>query len=143
MGVLNLSKNLIKAARSLRKESTDIERFLWKHLRRRQLNGLKFRRQQPIGKYSVDFVCFEKQIVVEVNGGQHQEKRDKDIERDRWLQNQGFKVLRFWDNEVLKNIKGVLEVIRESSFVPPSPLSPPIQGGETKNVFPSREKSTH
>ena len=83
---------------------------------RRQLNGLKFRRQQPIGNYIVDFACFEKRVVVEVDGGQHQEKKDKDIERDKWLQSQGFQILRFWDNEVLKNIEGVLAVIGESSL---------------------------
>ena len=89
---------------------------MWKHLCRRQLNGLKFRRQQPIGNYIVDFACFEKRIVVEVDGGQHQEKKDKDIERDKWLQSQGFQILRFWDNEVLKNIEGVLAVIGEGSL---------------------------
>jgi len=83
---------------------------------RRQLNGLKFRRQQPIGNYIVDFACFEKRVVVEVDGGQHQEKKDKDIERDKWLQSQGFQILRFWDNEVLKNIEGVLAVIGERSL---------------------------
>ena len=83
---------------------------------RRQLNGLKFRRQQPIGNYIVDFACFEKRVVVEVDGGQHQEKKDKDIERDMWLQSQGFQILRFWDNEVLKNIEGVLAVIGERSL---------------------------
>ncbi|MDI6892694.1 MAG: DUF559 domain-containing protein [Actinomycetota bacterium] len=113
---MSLSRNLTRAAKSLRKRSTDTERFLWKHLRRRQLSGLKFRRQQPIGKHIIDFVCFERRIVVEVDGGQHQKEKDKDIERDRWLRDQGFKVLRFWDNEVLKNIEGVLEVIRKSSL---------------------------
>ncbi|MBU3984169.1 MAG: DUF559 domain-containing protein [Proteobacteria bacterium] len=102
-----MSKNLKKLARNLRNILTDTERFLWKHLRGKQLNGLKFRRQQPVGQYIVDFVCFEKRIVVEVDGGQHLREKDKDIERNRRLEGQSFKVLRFWDNEVLKNIEGV------------------------------------
>jgi len=75
------------------------------------MDGVKFRRQQPIGKYIVDFVSFEKRIVIEVDGGQHSEEVDK--ERDQWLNNEGFKVLRFWNNEVLKNTEGVFEVIRD------------------------------
>ncbi len=71
----------------------------------------KFRRQQPMGKYIVDFVCFETKIVIEVDGGQHAgEEKDKD--RDKWLNGEGFKVLRFWNNEVLQNLRGILEVIR-------------------------------
>lgn len=138
MGVTNLNRKLIKVARNLRKESTNTERFLWRHLRRHQLADLKFRRQQPIGRYVVDFVCFERHIIVEVDGGQHQENKDKDITRDIWLESQGFRVLRFWDNEVLTNIQGVLEMIRESCCsATPSPLSPPIQGGEIKEVLRS------
>lgn len=75
------------------------------------MEGVKFRRQQPIGKYVVDFVSFEKRVVIEVDGGQHSEEVDK--ERDQWLNNEGFKVLRFWNNEVLKNTEGVFEVIRD------------------------------
>jgi very-short-patch-repair endonuclease len=96
-------------AKNLRKRSTDAERYLWKHLRSKQIEGLKFRRQEPIGKYIVDFVCYEKTLVVEVDGGQHSEERDAD--RDSWIRSQGFTVLRFWNHEVLTNIKGVLEMI--------------------------------
>jgi len=95
-------------AKKLRKSLTEAERLLWSYLRNRQL-GVKFRRQEPIGRYIVDFVCFEKRLVVEVDGGQHGGSYDD--ERDRWLNMQGFRVLRFWNNEVLKNIEGVLEVI--------------------------------
>ena len=77
------------------------------------MDGVKFRRQQPIGKYIVDFVSFEKRIVIELDGGQHSAEQERDRERDNWLSKQGFKVLRFWDNEVLNNIEGVLEVIRD------------------------------
>ena len=101
-------------AKALRKNSTDAENLLWKQLRRKQLVGLKFRRQQPIDNYIVDFVCFEKQIVVEIDGGQHALEKDKDAARDGYLRRNGFKVLRFWNNEVLANIEGVLEVIREN-----------------------------
>ena len=101
-------------AKTLRKKSTDAENVLWKQLRRKQLEGLKFRRQQPIDNYVVDFVCFEKRIVIEVDGGQHSIERDKDSERDNYLVINGFKVLRFWNNEVLQNIEGVLEMIRKS-----------------------------
>jgi ATP-dependent helicase HrpA/adenine-specific DNA-methyltransferase len=86
-------KKITKLARGLRKSHTDAELLLWKYLRTSQMDGVKFRRQQPIGKYIVDFVSFEKRIVIEVDGGQHSEEVDK--ERDQWLNNEGFKVLRF------------------------------------------------
>jgi len=85
--------------------------MLWRHLRLRQLGGCKFRRQQPIGKYIVDFVCFEKRLIVEVDGGQHSENINYDLERDAWLEKQGFSVLRFWDNQILKEMEAVGEVI--------------------------------
>jgi len=72
-------------AKNLRKNSTKSERLLWKHLRNKQLEGLKFRRPQPIGKYIVDFVCFEKRIVIEVDGGHHALQTDRDLQRDNWL----------------------------------------------------------
>lgn len=82
-------------------------------MRSKQLRKLKFRRQQPIGRYIVDFVCFEQLIVIEVDGGQHAEN-NKDKTRDKWLNDQGFKVLRFWNNDVLENIEGVLESLYKS-----------------------------
>lgn len=106
-----MTKKIITAARSLRRGSTDAEHVLWGHLRRKQLAGLKFRRQQPVDKFVVDFVCFEKRIIIEVDGGQHSIEREKDFQRDSYLIKNGFKVLRFWNNEVLKNIEGVLEEI--------------------------------
>ncbi len=124
-----MPKLLIKTAKALRNKSTDTEMLLWKHLRARQLEGLKFRRQQPIGKHIVDFVCFEKMVIVEADGGQHLEA-DRDKERDAWLKSQNFQVLRFWNNEVLTNIQGVLEVIKMKCFKHP-PLNPlPSKGGE-------------
>ena len=97
--------------RQLRKNITEAECTLWKYLRLRQFEGHKFRRQQPIGKYIVDFVCFEKRLVVEVDGGQHSEQIDYDLKRSAWLEKQGFRVLRFWDNQVLKEIEGIKEMI--------------------------------
>jgi len=96
------------------------------------MQGLKFRRQQPIDNYIVDFVCFENRIIIEVDGGQHAAENNKDIERDTYLQRNGFKVLRFWNNEVLRNIDGVLEVIRENCLSPP-PLNP-LPSREGKNT---------
>jgi len=118
-----VSGKLVNIAKNLRKRSTDAENLLWRHLRVKQLEGLKFRRQQPIGNYIVDFVCFEKRVVIEVDGGQHTIEKERDNERDRWLKGQGFIVLRFWNNDVLKNINGVLEVIGVNCLNHP-PLNP-------------------
>ena len=128
-----MSNNLTPIAKALRKRLTDTERLLWRHLRAKQLEGLKFRRQEPIGRYIVDFVCHEKRIVIEVDGGQHSTDKNRDAERDKWLNKQGYKVLRFWNNEVLKNIQGVLHVIKESCLHHP-PLTPPIKGGENAHL---------
>ena len=98
---------------------------MWRVLRSRQLAGYKFRRQQPLGKFIVDFVCLEKRLVVEVDGGQHTEllQAANDSERSAWLEQQGFRVLRFWDHEVLKQIEDVKDAIwralAESDVPPP------------------------
>jgi very-short-patch-repair endonuclease len=103
-------------SRKLRKEQTEAERMLWAKLKGYQLAGLKFRRQEPIGTYIVDFVCFEKKIVIEVDGGQHgtESIRQKDAERTLWLEGEGFRILRFWNNDVLTNMEGVLEIIKRA-----------------------------
>ena len=110
-------------ARNLRRQSTDAERLLWRHLRDRELAGLKFRRQRPLGNFIVDFVCLEQRLIVEVDGGQHATQRQKDAHREAFLKRQGYRVLRFWNNEVLSNTEGVLEeIVRASqSDDPPSP----------------------
>ena len=92
------------------------------------MKGFKFRRQEPIGHYVVDFVCFEKQVVVEVDGSQHIVEAARDRERERWLRSQGFTILRFWNNEVLRNLEGVLEVIR-LNCLNHVPFIPPVKGG--------------
>ncbi len=102
-----------KHAKSLRKRPTNVEAILWNRLRARQIEGVKFRGQQPIENFIFDFISFEKRIVVQLDGGQHAENRDKDIQRDRFFAENGFEVLRFWNNDVLENLEGVLEVIRK------------------------------
>ncbi|MBI1910318.1 MAG: endonuclease domain-containing protein [Deltaproteobacteria bacterium] len=112
-------KTLNQCAKDLRKRSTDTEKFLWKYLRSKRLENFRFRRQAPIGPYIVDFVCLEKRIVIECDGGQHAFQARKDKGRDDWLEKEGYKVLRFWDREVLQNTEGVLEtILREISGSP-------------------------
>ena len=98
-------------ARVLRKNLTPAEQTLWQRLRYRQIAGFKFRRQHPIGPYICDFVCLEKMLVVEVDGGQHASAIVYDQSRSRYLKSQGFEVMRFWNNEVLLQTDSVLGVI--------------------------------
>jgi very-short-patch-repair endonuclease len=98
-------------AKELRNNPTEAERILWQHLRLRQLGGYKFRRQQPLGNYIVDFVCLEKRLIIEVDGGQHSTQAAYDQQRNTWLEAQGFRVLRFWNNEILQNTEAVKELI--------------------------------
>lgn len=100
-----------KIVRKLRNNLTDAEKYLWCLLRMKNL-GVKFRRQALIGNYIVDFVCYEKKLIIEIDGGQHADNK-ADIIRDEWLRSQGFKVLRFWNNEVLENRDGVVEKIMQ------------------------------
>jgi very-short-patch-repair endonuclease len=99
-------------ARILRRDATLAERRLWQQLRFRQLDGHRFRRQAPIGRFVVDFVCFEQRLIVEVDGGQHAERAQEDAKRTRWLEGEGFRVLRFWNSDVLQNTEAVVESIR-------------------------------
>jgi len=133
-------KERTELSRQLRKDLTEAERALWARLRGYQVSGLKFRRQQPIGPYIVDFVCFEKKIVIEVDGGQHGEEsvRQRDDERTAWLHGEGFRVLRFWNNEALANLEGLLEVIRQMMGDNcPSPKSSPTRGEDINAPSPS------
>jgi very-short-patch-repair endonuclease len=127
MGGVNTTK-----ARELRKNSTEAERTLWRQIRFWQLKGHKFRRQAPIGRYIVDFVCFEEKLIIELDGGQHFEQSAYDSERTAWLGSQGFRVLRFWNDQVLKEIEAVKESILEAlenRHDTPHPNLPP-QGGK-------------
>jgi very-short-patch-repair endonuclease len=116
-------------ARGLRQSMTDAEHTLWYRLRNRQLQGCKFRRQHDIGPYIADFVCAEAMLVVELDGGQHAEQVVYDTRRTAYLQSQGYRVLRFWDNDVLKDIESVLEVVWEA-LASAAPHPSPLPGGE-------------
>ena len=107
-------------ARELRKHSTDAERLLWRHLRSRQLGGFKFRRQQPLGGFILDFVCLEKRLIIEVDGGQHNESVQAlyDSQRSEWLAQQGFRIVRFWDHEVLNQLDEVKAAIDQALRTP-------------------------
>ena len=108
-----MKKILLDNAKNLRKNQTEAEKLLWKHLKAKQINGFKFRRQHPMGKFITDFICLEKKLVVELDGGQHVLNKEKDIERDKWFYNEGFEVLRIWNNEIFHNINGIMEAIEE------------------------------
>ena len=100
-----------KLARTLRKRSTEAEKLLWSRLRGRRFEGIKFKRQVPIANYIVDFVALDLKIVIEVDGGQHDVRAAQDAQRTRVLEEWGYHVVRFWNNDVLGNIDGVLEAI--------------------------------
>ena len=119
----------IARARSLRSNLTDAENYLWRHLRFRQISGHKFRRQRPIGPYIVDFVCLEQKLIIELDGGQHNENQASDVKRDTWLRSEGYEILRFWNDDVLTKLNGVKDVIFQSLNMPP-PLSSPESGEE-------------
>lgn len=106
---------------------TDAERLLWHHLRNRRLQGCKFRRQHPIGPYIVDFICSERMLVVELDGGQHSESISYDERRTRYLETKGYRVIRFWNNEVLRQTDAVLSSIL-NEMDSPSPRPSPLKG---------------
>lgn len=101
------NKELTEFSRDNRKKQTEAERFLWRHIRGRQLSGLKFRRQFPIGIYILDFYCPEKKVAIELDGSQHIQNKEYDEKRSFILQKYGIEMLRFWDNEVFQDIEGV------------------------------------
>ena len=117
-------------ARELRRNATDAERILWSRVRDRQLDGRKFRRQYPIGPYVADFACPQERLVVELDGGAHASQSDYDAERTRFLEADGYRVLRFWNTDVLMNLAGALEAIRATwgATLTPGP-SPRGRGG--------------
>jgi len=133
-------KLLTEAARELRNNLTDAEQHLWPMLRRRRLK-FKFRRQAVIGRFIVDFVCFERKLVIEVDGGQHAQNRE-DKRRDAWLKEEGFHVLRFWNHEVLHHREGVVQKITECLASPTLNLplpNPPHKGEGMKDENRERE----
>jgi very-short-patch-repair endonuclease len=117
--------------RRMRKTPTDSERELWWHLRHHlPINGSHFRRQVQIGPYIVDFVCHQLKLVIEIDGGQHGAQTTKDEIRTRRLESEGYSVLRFWNNDVLSNIEGVLTEIQNANAATPTPDPSPQGGGE-------------
>jgi heme b synthase len=128
-----IKPGLNQLARNLRANQTDAEKLLWRYLRSKQLESTKFRRQQPIGNYIVDFISLDKKLIIELDGGQHSTNEEKDLQRDKWLTKQGFNVLRFWNNDVIKNTKGVLASIMENITPSPNP-SPPGRGDKVRMI---------
>jgi very-short-patch-repair endonuclease len=126
----------LKCAKSLRVEQTAAEKKLWSRLRNRALAGLKFRRQQPIGRYIVDFFCAEKNLVIELDGVVHLYREDQDKYRQTWLESEGFSVLRFLNTDICQNIEVVLEeVLREcdDKLRDPHPNPSPLKGEGLKS----------
>ena len=115
------------AARRLRREMTDAERKLWQALRAKRFRSVSFRRQAPLGPYIADFVCHALQLVIEVDGGQHSGS-EHDARRDAWMAREGYKVLRFWNNEILGNLEGVQDRIGREIATAPSPQPSPTRG---------------
>ncbi len=103
-------------ARALRKGATIPERILWSRLRGRNFSGFRFRRQRPIGPYICDFVCLSEKVVIELDGSQHVEQAPYDQRRDAFLRDKGFRVLRFWNADVVERLATVLETIHEALF---------------------------
>lgn len=105
--------NTTEKARTLRKNMTKQERTLWQFLRKKSINGLKFRRQYPIGNYIVDFICNAKKLIIEIDGGQHNQDKNiyYDKERTKYLETKGYTVIRFWNQDIDNNIEGVYQEI--------------------------------
>jgi len=116
-------------ARSLRVSATEAEKRLWKSLRELKSPGTHFRRQVPFGSYVVDFCCHAARLIIEVDGGQHNtsEGQEADTVRTRWLESSGYRILRFWNNDVLGNTVGVIEAIQSALNNTPTP-TPPHKG---------------
>jgi very-short-patch-repair endonuclease len=135
-----INPNHVEFSRALRTSSTDAERKLWHHLRASQLGGARFRRQHPVGIYVLDFACVQQGLAVELDGGQHADDVVRDARRTAWLEAQGWRVLRFWNNDVMGNVEGVLSVIAQAlnagSRPPPQPS--PCQGEGVLAPSPSQ-----
>ena len=141
-GSLSRSRERVRVrARSLRSTPTDAEALLWHHLRDRRMANQKFRRQRPIGPYFADFACLEAKLIVELDGGQHTDAVAYDENRTRFIEAQGYRVLRFWNQEVLTQIDAVreriLQALQEDS-PHPSPLPQAGEGArqDTRNLKP-------
>ena len=114
-------------ARSLRSDMTLAEQRMWQALRGRQIKGFRFRRQHPIGPYIADFTCLDQSLATELDGGQHQDQVAYDERRTAFLAQQGWRVLRFWNNDVLNNLEGVLAKVADALTFTPLRRAPPSQ----------------
>jgi very-short-patch-repair endonuclease len=112
------STNIRRRAKELRKQATPAEKILWEQLRNRQLHGLKFRRQHPIGNFIVDFYCPAQRLVVEIDGDLHRYQETEDQARKDLLEEKGYRVIRFWNSEVEENLERVLKIIKENCDLP-------------------------
>ena len=127
-------RRIVARARKLRRNSTEVERKLWHRIRDKQIEEFRFRRQRPIGKYIVDFICLDAKLIVELDGGQHSQNVAYDQVRTTFLESLGYRVLRFWNSEVVENISGVLESVRDALLVTRAPTPPsalPLAGEGT------------
>ena len=123
-------------AKRLRRNQTDVERVLWSRLRDRRLAGWKFKRQVPIDRFIVDFCCADAKLIVELDGGQHDQDNERDANRTKILEAMGYLVLRFWNNDLTQNIDGVLEeilsTVNQHRSEPPHPT--PLPKGEREHI---------
>jgi very-short-patch-repair endonuclease len=124
-----------KSSRRLRQKATIAEQRIWNRVRSRTLCGMKFVRQEPIGPYIVDLVCREQRLIIEIDGGQHAESR-RDVVRDQWLHDHHYRILRFWNNDVIQNIDGVLETIADALQAERPPH--PVLAGSEDRPLPAR-----
>jgi very-short-patch-repair endonuclease len=129
----------LERARRLRRDMTPAEEKLWSRLRGRRLDGFKFRRNEWVGPFIADFYCWKAKLIIEVDGSGHQQRKGYDSARDRWLQDRGLRVLRFWNNQVLAELDSVLEAIRAALLERvPSPSHRALRGGSLP--LPERER---
>jgi L,D-peptidoglycan transpeptidase YkuD (ErfK/YbiS/YcfS/YnhG family)/very-short-patch-repair endonuclease len=141
----DLSADTVKQrSRNLRTSLTDAEQTLWRALRRQQLNGHTFRRQHPFGgRYIVDFICLEQKLVIELDGGHHAMQSDYDTARNAFIHQEGYRVMRFWNNDVMENLSGVLQHISSLLIDAPSPTLPPEGGGSAPRSFENLWREDH
>ncbi|MBN1377833.1 MAG: DUF559 domain-containing protein [Gammaproteobacteria bacterium] len=116
---------VLSFAKALRSQSTDARRLLWHYLRARRLDGFKFRRQLVIEPYIVDFVCLDARLIIEADGGQHGDQRKYDNQKTAYLETRGYRVLRFWNHEILTDTQDVLEKIHRELIQSPHPNPSP------------------
>ena len=109
-------EKVLNNAKTLRTNQTEAEQRLWYHLRAHRFMDLKFKRQKPMGRYIVDFVCVERRLIIELDGGQHQSNQAYDAHRTTELNKRGYQVLRFWNNDVLQQSEAVTEMIFKALF---------------------------